>query len=200
DQEDGFGKAVIMKATPEMDARLDREDVKGIDVELELLERERLHDLHEIGAQGQHIAAAEADRDPELAAPFHRVEDRAGDTYRRACGFIDQPANLHVKGISRLGALRLQCSGGLRVRDRGDQGIGEILRNDLLAAKSPSPSGRCGRRAQRALRRPPPPASPTRRLAEWKEPWLRSAAPRAVATQSLRCRWQSQWRARDCCW
>ena len=66
DQQDRLRKAVVVEAASEMNARLDRHDLEGADVQTQGLEGKRFHNLHEIRAQNEDIAAAEFDADPEL--------------------------------------------------------------------------------------------------------------------------------------
>ena len=65
-QQDRLRKAVVVEAASEMNARLDRHDLEGADVQTQGLEGKRFHDLHAIRAQNEDIAAAEFDADPEL--------------------------------------------------------------------------------------------------------------------------------------
>src|SRR5689334_21251109 len=97
DQQDRSGKAVVVKTTPEMHARLDRPDVERVDIEPERLQRKRLHDLHEIRTEKQDTATAKADHDPELAVAFDGVEDRALEADRLAGRFIHQASDLRVE-------------------------------------------------------------------------------------------------------
>src|SRR4029079_12294135 len=86
EQQNRFGKAVVVKAAPKMNARFYRHHIERIDIH-QGLQRERLHDLHQIGGEDQHIVLAEPDADPELAVAFDSLEDRSLNAHRRACGF-----------------------------------------------------------------------------------------------------------------
>src|SRR5439155_11749078 len=70
DQQNGLGKTVVVETTPEVNARLDRHDRERTDVQPQRLQRERLHDLRQIGGKDQHIVAAEFYADPELTVAF----------------------------------------------------------------------------------------------------------------------------------
>src|ERR1041385_1215638 len=67
DQQNRLRKSVVVETLAEMHPRLDREDLERVEIKAERAQAERLHDLHEIGGEDQHIVAAEFDHDPELA-------------------------------------------------------------------------------------------------------------------------------------
>src|SRR5216683_7299328 len=55
DQQDRPGKTVVVEAAPEMNPRLDRHDLEGVDVQPQVVERKRIEDLHQIRAQDQDV-------------------------------------------------------------------------------------------------------------------------------------------------
>ena len=55
------------------------------------LQRGRLHDLHQIGADHQHVAVAESNADPKLAVTLDRVQHRALNPHRLAGRLSTRP-------------------------------------------------------------------------------------------------------------
>ncbi len=96
-----------------------------------MVERERIEDLHQIRAQDQDVVAAKLDADPELTVALDGLQDRAPDAHRLAGGWVGEAADLHIECVPGLGALRLQFGRGRGVRDGGDHGVGQVLRDDL---------------------------------------------------------------------
>src|SRR5471032_2410994 len=92
DQQNRLGEAAVVEATAEMDAALDRDRLELRDVADQVVERQRFLDLHEVAAEDQHVAAAELDRDPELAMALDRLHHRALDAHRLAGRFVGQAA------------------------------------------------------------------------------------------------------------
>ena len=68
DQQDGLGKPIVVEAAAEVDAALDGEGLELGGVEAELAEVVEFDHLDEIGADAQHVAAAEVDVHPALPA------------------------------------------------------------------------------------------------------------------------------------
>jgi hypothetical protein len=110
-------------------ARLDRDDLEGGWIQTDFRKRRRLHDLHQIRADHQHIVLAKPDAYPQLPEPLGRVQHGAGDVYRLARRLIGQSADRHVESSPRRHAF--EPRNRLGIRDRGDQSSGQSLRNDL---------------------------------------------------------------------
>src|SRR5260370_38202419 len=124
DEQDGLRKAVIVEAAAEVNARFDRENLKGIDVQPQAFEGEGFDDLHEIGAQNQDVVPTELDADPNLTVVFDGIQDRAPYAHRFASGFVCQTAYRNVDHVSSFCALRPDLGSGTCIRDGGDQDIG----------------------------------------------------------------------------
>lgn len=74
DQQDRFGKTVVVKAAPEMHPRFDRDDLEAADVQSQVAKRKQFDDLDEIRAQNQDIIAVKLYDDPKLTVTFHGVQ------------------------------------------------------------------------------------------------------------------------------
>ena len=129
DQQYRLGKSAVVEAATEVHARLDGDDLKGRQIDANAGQRGGLHDLHEIGADQQQVAIAEADAQPELTVALNAMGDPAGDAHRLASRIIGQATDVHVEPSTDACVLhRLEHAG---IGDRGNQRVGQPLGDDL---------------------------------------------------------------------
>src|SRR6185312_3369999 len=88
--------------------------------------------LDEIATEGQHVAFAEPDQDPELPVALDGLQHPARDAHRLARRLVCGAADIVVEGIARLHALGLQRRTPLAVGDGREQHTLEPLRDRLL--------------------------------------------------------------------
>jgi hypothetical protein len=116
------------------------DDVEGRGVEAEGGDRGWLHDLDEVGADGEDVVAAELDADPDLAAGVAsaatsaagEVQDGADDTHRVTGGLVGETANFHAEGVASSHASVREDLDRPPIGDGDDQSLCQVLLDDFV--------------------------------------------------------------------